>query len=92
MNNNVTQLLNIGPAVAGYLKMIGITTKEDFLAKDPFSLFAEMLKINPSLPKPLLASLVGAKLNTPWYEIYDGTIKEFEKIYPDHQWRPYFRQ
>jgi hypothetical protein len=89
MKNDVEGLLNIGPGCANYLKQISIYNKEDFLKKDPFDIFDELLKINPTLGKPFLASLVGAKENIPWFLILDDVAKKYEKSHPHHQWVKY---
>lgn len=85
------ELLNIGPGVEGQLYLIGIKNKDDFLGREPVDIFDEMLKINPTLPKPLLASLAGAKENVSWHLIYNDVIREYEKSHPGHVWSKYVK-
>ncbi|MFA5104955.1 MAG: TfoX/Sxy family DNA transformation protein [Candidatus Margulisiibacteriota bacterium] len=80
-------LINIGPAIEGKLKKIGITTKEQFLKKDPFKVFDKLLKkADPTLCRCALASIVGAKIGVPWYKITKQTASDYEKIHPRHRW------
>ncbi|MBW6431605.1 TfoX/Sxy family protein [Patescibacteria group bacterium] len=89
IKSDLQKLLNIGPGVERHLKEIGIKSKNDFISQEPFDIFDKMLKVNPVLPKPMLASLVGAKENVPWYLIYDEVISEYEKSHPNHVWLKY---
>lgn len=92
MKSDLQELLNIGPGVESQLFLVGIKSKDDFLSRDPFVIFDKMLTINPTLPKPLLAALVGAKEDAPWHLIYNDVICEYEKLHPDHIWLKYVKK
>ena len=69
-SDRLETLSNIGKATAVKLKKIGILTREDFLKRNPYQVFDELLeKVDPTLCRCALASLVGAKLGKPWHEI-----------------------
>lgn len=89
MVGDLRELINIGPGVEKQLYLVGIKTKDEFLKYEPFEIFNKMLKINPTLPKPMLASLVGAKENVLWYLIIKDVVDDFEKKYPSHKWTKY---
>lgn len=87
-NNRLTSLPNIGKIMAGRIEKIGISTTDEFLEKDPFVVFNQLLKKDSTnLCRCALASVVGAKLGVPWYKITKETSIEFEKRYPQHQWK-----
>lgn len=89
MKSDLQELINIGPSLEVLLLEIGIKSKKDFLSQDLFKIFEKILKKNPTFPKPVLASLVGAKENTPWFLIMNGVVDEYEKSHPDHKWTKY---
>lgn len=85
---SLKSLTNIGPVTIKKLNKIGIYTREDFLTRDPFEVFAELIeKVEPELCRCALASIVGAKLNVKWHEVTHAAAKEFEKRYPNHTWK-----
>ena len=43
-SNSLESLPNIGKIIAGKLRKVGINTKEEFLAKDPYEVFDELLE------------------------------------------------
>ena len=85
----LTDLPNIGKTTAAKLEKIGIRTKEDFLGHDPYDVFhALRKKVDPTLCRCALASIVGAKTGAPWHRITKATAKEYEKRHPRHKWGP----
>ncbi len=85
--NELTDLPNIGKVLADKLKQIGIKDKKDFLARDPYEVFTQLLvKVDSTLCRCALASIVGAKENVPWNIITKISAKEFEKRNPKHCW------
>ena len=85
--SSLRELINIGPAIEGKLFKIGITTKEQFLKKDPFKVFDDLLKkVDPTLCRCALASIVGAKAGLPWYKITKQTAADYGKMHPSHKW------
>ena len=86
-DDSLESLPNIGPVIAGKLKKIGIKNKSDFLKRDPFKVFDQLLKkCDPTLCRCALASVVGGKLGVPWHEITKETAREFLKRHPRHKW------
>lgn len=74
--------------MAEKLVACGITTKEDFLKQDPYDVFDIMLeRVDPTLCRCALASVVGAHDGFPWHKITKDTAKVFEKRHPDHVWK-----
>jgi len=89
MNRTVSlrQLTNIGPVTEKKLNQIGIFSREEFLARDPYEVFATLReKVDPTLCRCALASVVGAKFGLPWHQITRNTAREYEKRHPDHIW------
>lgn len=87
-DNALTALPNIGEAISAKLNRIGIQTKDDFLSRDPYDLYSELLeKVDPTLCRCLLASLVGAHKGKTWHTITKQTAKEYQKRHPDHAWK-----
>jgi hypothetical protein len=86
-NNSLTSLPNIGKVTAAKLGKIGINSAEDFLQKDPYDVFSELLeKVDPTLCRCALASIVGGKTGAPWHMITKETAKEFQRRHPEHKW------
>jgi hypothetical protein len=86
-SDSLRQLANIGPVFEKKLEQIGILSKEDFLGRDPYEVFdALRRKVDPTLCRCALASVVGAKLGQPWYRITKATAREYEKRHPEHVW------
>lgn len=86
-DRSLESLPNIGKVTALQLEKIGIKTKEDFLARDPYEVFNELLcKIDPTLCRSSLAGIVGAKENVPWNVVSKKATEEFERRYPKHSW------
>lgn len=80
-------LPNIGKVTALKLAKIGITTAEEFMSRNPYEVFNELRhKVDPTLCRCALASIVGARMNVPWHEITKVAAVEFEKMYPRHSW------
>ena len=84
---SLRSLANIGPVTVKKLNQIGIFSRDEFLARDPYDVFATLReKVDPTLCRCALASIVGAKLGMPWHQITKATAKEFEKRHPGHVW------
>jgi hypothetical protein len=80
-------LPNIGKVTEKKLNMIGIFSREDFLRRDPYEVFASLRqKVDPTLCRCALALIVGAKLGQPWHRITRATAREYEKRHPGHVW------
>lgn len=84
---DLTNLINIGPKIAERIEELGIKTSDDFLSRDPFEVFNEMQKRDPSLCRCALASIVGASTGITWHKIHKKAAGEFDKRYPGHEWR-----
>jgi len=86
-SSNLLSLPNIGRTTAAKLGKIGINTPEEFLSRDPYDVFDELLdKVDPTLCRCALASIVGAKTGAPWHKITKLTAKEYEKRHPGYKW------
>ncbi|MCJ7587916.1 MAG: helix-hairpin-helix domain-containing protein [Candidatus Aminicenantes bacterium] len=82
-------LPNIGKDTAAKLEKIGITTAEEFLARDPYLIFEKLRKkVDPTLCRCALAGIVGAKRGVRWHTITKQTAREYEKRHPRHRWGP----
>lgn len=80
-------LTNIGPTTAQKLIKLGITSREEFLSRNPYEIFHELKKkVDPTMCRCALACIVGATFNTPWNKIRKIAVYEFEKQYPKHCW------
>lgn len=85
--SELTTLPNIGKETANKLKKININTAEDFLSRDPYQVFNELLeKVDPTLCRSFLAGLVGAYKNTKWNLVSKESATNFLKKYPKHKW------
>src|SRR4030042_130436 len=66
-----------------------IRTKEDFLERDPYEVFHQLRKkVDPTLCRCALASIVGAKTGAPWHRITKKTAAEYERRHPRPKWGP----
>jgi nucleotidyltransferase/DNA polymerase involved in DNA repair len=84
---SLEDLPNIGAVSAQKLKKIGIESAKDFLKRDSFEVFNELKeKIDPTLCKCALATIVGAHKGIAWYKIIKETTKEYEIRYPRECW------
>jgi hypothetical protein len=80
-------LANIGKVFEKILNRVGIFDADDFLGRDPYEVFSELRqKVDPTLCRCALASIVGAKLGQPWHRITKATAREYEKRHPGHVW------
>jgi hypothetical protein len=85
--NDLITLPNIGKVNSTRLHKIGIKTAEDFLVCDPYEIFDELLiKVDPTLCRCALASIVGAHCGIKWNLIMKEAVAKFEKNHPDHKW------
>jgi hypothetical protein len=84
--SELTTLPNIGSEIAKMLKKIGIKIKKDFLQEDPFEVFHALHKrVDPTLCRCILASIVGAKMGVQWHAISEDTAREYKRRYPQHK-------
>ncbi|MEA3493494.1 MAG: helix-hairpin-helix domain-containing protein [Candidatus Margulisiibacteriota bacterium] len=87
--SELTTLPNIGPEIAKKLKKLNIMTKRDFMSEDPYYIFFMLLKkVDRTLCRCVLASIVGANLGVPWHEVTKDSAKQYEKLHPRHKWGP----
>lgn len=84
---NLQLLVNIGVRMKERIERIGIKTVGEFLERNPYDVFEEMLtKTDPTLCRCALASVVGAHVGLPWHVITKSTAREFEKRNIGHVW------
>jgi len=84
---SIWSLPNIGKVMAEKLSAAGIHSKEEFLRHDPYELFSKLRKkVDPTLCRCALASVVGAKKGIPWHKTTKEAAKEYEKRHPRHVW------
>lgn len=81
------KLPNIGPSIANNIMMLGITTPEEFLEQDPYEIFYKLqTKVDPTLCRCVLSSIVGAYKNEKRHLVRKEAIQTYQKKYP-HQER-----
>lgn len=81
------QLLNIGPVSAEALMKLWITTPEEFLAQDPYEVFYQLkTKIDPTLCRCALASIVGAHKGIKRNLILPEAVKTYQSRHPEIKW------
>jgi len=86
-DDSLKSLPNIGKTTAAKLAQIGITSKKQFLRRDPYKVFDELRKkVDPTLCRCALAGIVGAKKGVAWHQITKKSAKEYEKKHPRHVW------
>lgn len=84
---SLRSLINIGLVTEKKLNQIGIFSREEFLARDPYEVFKNLRQnVDPTLCRCALALLVGAKLGQPWHQITKASAREYEKQHPGHLW------
>jgi hypothetical protein len=87
--NSIGSLPNIGKVFEAKLAKIGITTKEEFLKRDPYQVFDELCqKVDPTLCRCALAGIVGAKKGVSWHKITKESAREYDRRHPLHKWGP----
>ena len=85
--DSLRSLPNIGKVIEKKLNTIGILEREDFLSRDPYEVFETLRqKVDPTLCRCALASIVGAKLGLPWHQVTKASTREYEKRHPGHAW------
>ena len=85
--SNVSTLPNIGKVIEGKLNKIGIDSAEEFLARDPYMIFEELLRnVDPTLCRCALASIVGASKKEKWHLVMKEAVATFEKKHPKYRW------
>lgn len=85
--DSLLSLPNIGATTAAKLKRIGITTKKEFLRRDPYKVFDELRKkVDPTLCRCALAGIVGAQKGVRWHTVTQESAKEYKKKHPRHVW------
>jgi len=86
-DDSLRSLPNIGPTTAAKLAQIGITTKSEFISKDPYKVFDQLRKrVDPTLCRCALAGIVGAKKGVRWHTVTQESAKTYEKKHPGHVW------
>ena len=86
-DDSLRSLPNIGPTTSAKLVQIGITTRKEFLRRDPYKVFDELRrKVDPTLCRCALAGIVGAKKGVHWHTVTKESAKEYEKKHPRHVW------
>jgi len=86
-DDSLRSLPNIGPTTAAKLGQIGITSKKEFLKRDPYKVFDELRKkVDSTLCRCALAGIVGAKKGVRWHMITKESAREYEKKHPRHVW------
>jgi hypothetical protein len=86
-SDSLESLPNIGKTTAVKLRRIGITSRKEFLKRDPYQVFEELReKVDPTLCRCALAGIVGAKKGVAWHKITRDSAKEYEKRHPRHVW------
>ncbi len=86
-HDSLESLPNIGKTTADKLRRMGITSKKEFLKRDPYKVFEELRKkVDPTLCRCALAGIVGAAKGVPWHKITTDTAREYEKRHPRHVW------
>lgn len=86
-SEKLESLPNIGKVIGDKLRKIDIKSAEEFLKRDPYVVFDELRKkVDPTLCRCALASIIGAKADVPWHTITKETAKEYEKKHPGHKW------
>ena len=84
--SKLTTLPNIGAITAKKLEKIGITTAEEFLARDPYQVFDELLtKVEPTLCRCALAGIIGAHKKVKWNLIMKEAVSKFESSHPKYK-------
>ena len=85
--SKVSTLPNIGKVIEGKLNAIGIDSAEEFLVRDPYVVFEELLrKVDPTLCRCALASIVGASKKEKWHLVMKEAVAKFEKKHPKYRW------
>lgn len=80
------KLPNIWLKIADNLIKIWITTPEEFLAQDPYEVFHQLkTKVDPSLCRCTLASIIGAYKEVKQNLIREEAVKTYEQRYPDNE-------
>ncbi len=86
-DDELTSLPNIGGVTAAQLRKIGITTRSQFLERDPYEIFAELLReVDPTLCRSALAGIVGARKGVRWNLVSKECVEEYKKRHPRHVW------
>ncbi len=81
-NQDLLSLPNLGPASVAQFKKIGITTVDEFMRRDPYQVYEEL--VEKEIIKPHMAALaafVGAYYDLPWL----GVVKTIRQKYSEWQ-------
>jgi len=65
----IRDLMGLGPKSEAQLADVGIFTVEQFLAADPFDLYAQLKSKQANSSLNLLYAMIGAQENIPWQTI-----------------------
>ncbi|KKP70003.1 hypothetical protein A2X44_02200 [candidate division CPR3 bacterium GWF2_35_18] len=88
--DSLESLPNLGKVTIKKLEQIGIKTATDFIARDLYEIFEELLiKVDPTLCRSALAGIVGAKKGIPWHRAIKESTAEYEKRHPKFKWKEY---
>ncbi|MBT3704904.1 hypothetical protein HOG17_03935 [Candidatus Peregrinibacteria bacterium] len=88
MSQELESLPNIGKKIAEKLHKIGINDVDEFMENDPYEMFIRLkLKVEPTLCRCALASIVGAKEGIVWHKIHKKSAEELERRYPELKWK-----
>lgn len=87
--STLRSLPNIGRVTESKLKRIGISSREEFLRRDPYDVFDVLRReVDPTLCRCALALIVGARLGLPWHQVTKASAREYDKRHPGHVWGP----
>lgn len=88
------QLPNVGPAVAGYLRRIGILRHADLVGRDPYAMFDDLCRVvgqrlDPCLLDTIIAAVrfMGGEETRPWWAYTAERKRELaaRRGEPDHE-------
>ena len=67
--SDLHQLKGLGPKSQAMLAQVGIVSVEQFMATDPFVIYAQLHAIIPNLSLNMLYAMMGAQENVHWQMI-----------------------
>lgn len=86
--SKVSTLPNIGNVIGEKLNKIGINSAEEFLSRDPYEVFEDLLRnVDPTLCRCALASIVGASKKEKWHLVMKEAVAKFESKHPKYRWK-----
>jgi len=84
--DTLQSLPNIGKVLSKQLRSVGIETKQQFLALDPYEVFDLLLAKDPTCCRCVLAAVVGAAQGVKWHEVTKEAARNYQKLHPTHHW------